>query len=148
LRNGIATGWVLVYVAIKNPMFYIECQLIPYPRLRGCDPVSLGEWFATFRRHCSGLKQATRPGTQRHVLEEPSNLAQFTPLYIFTEVRDYFTQDRWKSKRRLRRRGVPTPPPLTDPSADETAQFSHNFVTIINMKFPDSVTKAFNKKPK
>lgn len=40
------------------------------------------------------------------------------------------------------------PTPSTTPSADETAQFSHNFVTIINMKFPDSVTKAFNKKPK
>jgi hypothetical protein len=39
------------------------------------------------------------------------------------------------------------PPPPTIPSADETAQFSHNFVTIINMTFPDRVTQALTKPP-
>jgi hypothetical protein len=131
-------------------MFHIECQLTPYPRLRVCDPVSLGEWFVTFRRHYSSSKRATRLGTQRHIPEEPSNLAQFTPRYVFAEVRDYFTQDIWQTKCLLRRREfpLPSPPPPTAPPADETAQFSHKFVTIINMKFPDSVTKAFNKKLK
>ena len=46
-----------MYVAIQNAMFHIECRLTPYPRLRLCDPLSLGEWFATFRRHYSGSRR-------------------------------------------------------------------------------------------
>jgi hypothetical protein len=69
LRIGI--DYLLLYVAIKNAMFHTECQLTPYPRLWVCDPVPLGEWFATFRRHYSGSKRATRPGTLRHIPEEP-----------------------------------------------------------------------------
>jgi len=71
--------------------------------------VSLGEWFATFHRHYSGSKRAAPPGTQLHIPEEPSNIAQFTARYVFTEVRDYFTQDIRQTKCLLRRRGVPLP---------------------------------------
>ena len=73
--------------------------------------MSLGEWFATFRRHYNGSKWDTRPGTQLHIPEEPSNIVQFTTLYVFTEVRDYFTQDIRQTKCLLRRRGVPPPTP-------------------------------------
>ena len=95
------------------------------------------QWFDTCR--------TTRSWTQRQVLED----LPVSHGSLHFKLRDYFTQDGWKPKcrrRRLRRREInPLPPP---PSADETAQFSHIFVTINNMKFPDSVAKAFNKKPK